>query len=576
MRALHESKSFVWTLLILFLLVWLYMLGVRTLVPTDEGRYAEMAREMVASNDWITTRLNGIKYFEKPPLQTWMNAITFEIFGLGEWQARLWTGLCGLLGIGMTAYAGRRVFNGRVAFYAALVLGSSFYWAGMGHINTLDMGLSGMMTVALCSLLLAQRNDANAKQQRNWMLLCWATMALAVLSKGLIGVVLPGAVLVLYTFIARDWSIWRRLHLVKGLLVFFAVATPWFVLVAQRNPEFLEFFFIHEHFQRFTSKIHSRVGPWYYFIPLMLLGILPWLGVMFQGLFNGLRKQASEAHDIHGVSNGRFKPTLMLVIWSAFIFFFFSVSSSKLPSYILPIFPSVALLIAVYLERASYKAIIWSAATLAVPCAISLAFIPRIPSLAKDSFSLPLVEAHVPWVYAAAILAFVGGVIAIRLARSQKDLAIVVLAVTSFIAGQFLFVGHDPQGRYSAGIDHVPAIQAEITPETPLYLVDQYEHAFPFYLERTFTLVRHPDEMAFGLRQEPHLWMPTIEEFVTKWTKDHTDGKKNLAIIRPSTYQTLKEQGVPMRLIGEDPRRVIVTNDPVSIPNNQLVPLSTQ
>lgn len=576
MRPLHESKSFVWTLLILFVLVWLYLLGVRTLVPTDEGRYAEMAREMVASHDWITTRLNGIKYFEKPPLQTWMNAITFELFGLGDWQARLWTGLCGLLGIGITAYAGRRVFNGRVGFYSGLVLASSFYWASMGHINSLDMGLSAMMTVSLCSLLLAQRNNANAKEQRNWMIVCWAAMALAVLSKGLIGIVLPGAVLVLYTGFSRDWGIWRRLHLVKGLLVFFAVASPWFVLVAERNPEFLEFFFIHEHFQRFTSKIHSRVGPWYYFIPILLVGILPWFGVLFQGLFNGMKRQASEAHDLRGASNGNFKPALMLLIWSVFIFFFFSISSSKLPSYILPIFPAVALLIALYLERATYKAVVWTGATLAIPCAIGLAFIPRIPSLAGDAFSRPLYEAHVPWVYAAAILAFLGGVVAIRLARTQKDLAIVVLATTSFLGGQFLLVGHDAQGRYNAGIDHVPAIKAEITPDTPLYVVDQYEHAFPFYLERTFKQVRHADELEFGLKQEPYLWMPTIEEFVAAWTKDHDAGKKNLAIIRPGTYETLKKQGLPMRVIGEDPRRVIVTNDPVNLPKNQLVPLKTQ
>jgi len=122
MRELYKSKAFVWTLLILFLLIWFYMLGARTLVPSDEGRYAEMAREMVATHDWLTPRLNGIKYFEKPPLQTWMNAITFELFGLGEWQARLWTGLSGLFGIALVAYTGRRVFNERVGFYAPLVL----------------------------------------------------------------------------------------------------------------------------------------------------------------------------------------------------------------------------------------------------------------------------------------------------------------------------------------------------------------------------------------------------------------------------------------------------------------------
>lgn len=99
---LHSSRVLMWSLLGIFIVVTLYALGVRTLVPPDEGRYAEMAREMFVTGDWITTRLNGIKYFEKPPLQTWMNALTFAAFGLGEWQARLWTGLCGIIGVCMT------------------------------------------------------------------------------------------------------------------------------------------------------------------------------------------------------------------------------------------------------------------------------------------------------------------------------------------------------------------------------------------------------------------------------------------------------------------------------------------
>ncbi|ASU38322.1 phospholipid carrier-dependent glycosyltransferase [Herbaspirillum sp. meg3] len=568
MRELYKSKAFVWTLLILFLLVWFYMLGARTLVPTDEGRYAEMAREMVATQDWITTRLNGIKYFEKPPLQTWMNAITFELFGLGEWQARLWTGLCGLFGIGMVAYTGRRVFNDRVGFYAPLVLASSFFWAGMGHINTLDMGLAAMMTLSVCALLLAQRNDANRDEQRNWMLLCWVGMALAVLSKGLIGIVLPGAVLVLYTLFSRDWAIWKRLHLVKGLILFFAICTPWFVLVSMKNPEFPQFFFIHEHFQRFTTKIHSRTGPWYYFIPILLLGIIPWLGVFVQSLLTGTREEHSGS-SFSSLSSGKFQPRKMLLIWSVFIFVFFSISSSKLPSYILPIFPTLALLIACYLERATFKAIVLSASIVAVPCAIAMAFIPRVPALAKDAYSLPLVTAHVPWIYAATIVAFIGAVLAIRFARSQKDLAMVCLAAGAFISGQLLMLGHEPQGRYSAGIDYVPALQAELTPETPMYLVGRYEQALPFYLQRTMTLVRHADEMEFGLKQEPQLWLPTVDAFVAQWVADHTAGKKDIAIMDPSIYADLKQRGVPMRLIGQDPRRVIVANNPDGASQNK-------
>src|SRR5450830_1856357 len=561
MRELYKSKAFVWTLLIFFLLIWFYMLGARTLVPSDEGRYAEMAREMVATQDWITTRLNGIKYFEKPPLQTWMNAITFEMFGLGEWQARLWTGLCGLFGIGLVAYTGRRVFNERVGFYAPLVLGSSLFWAGMAHVNTLDMGLAGMMTISICALLLAQRNDAKRDEQRNWMLLCWVGMALAVLSKGLIGIVLPGAVLVLYTLFSRDWAIWKRLHMIKGLILFFVITTPWFVLVSMKNPEFPQFFFIHEHFQRFPTKIHSRTGPWYYFLPILLLGIIPWLGVFLQSLLTGARDEHSGS-SFNSLSSGKFQPRKMLLIWSVFIFVFFSISSSKLPSYILPIFPTLALLIACYLERASFKVVVLSASLVAVPCAIAMAFIPRVPALAKDAYSLPLVTAHVPWIYAATIIAFIGAVLTIRFARSQRDLAVVLLAGSTFIASQLLMFGHDPQGRYSAGVDYVPVLQAELTPETPMYLVGRYEQALPFYLQRTMTLVRHADEMEFGLKQEPQLWLPTVDAFVTQWKDERRAGTKAIAIMDPTIYAELKQQGLPMRLIGQDPRRVIVANNP--------------
>jgi len=250
------------------------------------------------------------------------------------------------------------------------------------------------------------------------------------------------------------------------------------------------------------------------------------------------------------------------MVWSVFIFFFFSISGSKLPSYILPIFPALALLIGSYLDRASYKAIVLSASLVALSCAVGMAFIPHVPSLARDAYSLPLVTAHVPWIYAATIIAFIGGVLAIRFARTQKDLAVTLLAIAGFVAGQLLMLGHEPQGRYSAGIDYVPALQAELTPATPIYLVGRYEQALPFYLRRTMILVQHADEMEFGLKQEPQLWLPTIDAFVAQWIADHDAGKKDIAIIDPSIYVTLQQRGLPMRLIGEDPRRVIVANNP--------------
>jgi hypothetical protein len=375
-------------------------------------------------------------------------------------------------------------------------------------------------------------------------------MALSVLAKGLIGIVLPGAVLVLYTLFSRDRAIWKRLHMGIGLLVFFAIAAPWFVLVSLKNPEFARFFFIHEHFQRFTSHVHHREGNWYYFIPLLILGITPWLGVLPQSLWNGRRDTASG-----------FEPKKVLLIWSAFIFFFFSISGSKLPGYILPIFPALALLIACYLQDASYKAIAFASGLFALASAAGLLMSARIPKLAGDAFELPLFQAYLPWVAGAAAIGLVSGLFAVWLARRQREMALVCLAAGGFLMTLAILIGHEPLGRYKAGALHVPAIEAELTPHTPIYAVSRYEQSLPFYLGRTMTLVENPDEMEFGLKQEPQLWLPTVNAFVSAWATHQAKGEKALAIIRPDVFKDLQKKGLPMRVVSEDPRRVIVASD---------------
>lgn len=547
MSSPFDSKKLMWTVLIAFLAVWFYMLGVRTLVPTDEGRYAEMAREMVASGDWITLRLNGIKYFEKPPLQNWMNAITFTLFGLGDWQARLWTGLCGLIGILFTTLAAFKLYGRRIAIISGLVLGSSFYWSAMGHINTLDMGLSGMMTIALCSLIIAQRDDATETERRNYMLLCWAGMALATMSKGLIGFVLPGAVLVLYTAWTRDFGLWLRLHMGKGLLLFFAITVPWFILVWQANPEHPHFFFIHEHFQRFTSTVHKRGGAWYYFFPLLVIGIVPWLGVLLQSASKAIEKEKT-----------KFQAQKMLLLWASFIFFFFSISGSKLPSYILPIFPALAILIACSLEQLKVIHLRINAGLLILIGLAALVFAPKIANLAKHVYENELYAAMVPWATASAVIALVGGIIAFAFVSRKRDLSILVLALSAYFAGQVVFIGHDQWGKYSAGVYHLDAIKGELKESTPIFAVGRYEQSLPFYLRRTTILVEHPDEMEFGLGIQPELWIPKREDFVAKWRAIAAQNGSAVAFVRPEIYQEFIQQQVPMRVIGEDPKRIVI------------------
>jgi 4-amino-4-deoxy-L-arabinose transferase-like glycosyltransferase len=552
MKELHKNKTFAWTLFLAFAALMLAALKARTLVPPDEGRYAEMAREMFASGDWITTRLNGIKYFEKPPLQTWMNALTFELFGLGDWQARLWTGLCGLMGVGLTGYAGKRVFGDRIGFYAALVLGSSLYWVICSQVNSVDMSLSSMMTVSLCALIVAQRDDATPSEQRNWMLVCWAGMALSVLAKGLIGLVLPGGVLVLYTLFARDWKIWTRLHLVKGLLLFFLIATPWFVLVGLKNPEQPHFFFIHEHFDRFLKKEHHREAAWYVFFVLLAGGSVPWIGVLVQSLAMGAKARSEPT---------RFKPRLLLLVWVAFIILFFTKSNSKLPGYIVPVFPAVALLVANYLDVGSRRSRMLTAGLTTLLGAGLLCFVPFMPRLARHAGEAVLYTSYQPWALAAGLALLIGGALAMLYARQmQRDLTVLSLAIAGFLAVQLLLAGFEPIGQVRAGTNLLPALKAAgaDNPATRVYSVGLYEQSLTFYLKRSVILVDYVDEFGFGLEQQPELAIPTIPAFVQQWRSEAAAGVKSVAIIRPEIVTELKRQGVPLRVVAGDARRTVI------------------
>lgn len=546
----YQSKIFLWSLFIVTCLVWFFVLEARSLIPTDEGRYAEMGREMLLNNDWVTTRLNDIKYFEKPPLQTWATALAYQLFGIGEWQARLWMGICAMLGILSVYFTALRIFNARVAYLAAIMLGSCLFWIALGNINTLDMGLSSMMTIALCALLLAMHHSTSPLASRNWMLLCWVGMGLAVLSKGLIGIVLPGAVLVIYTALTRDISIWKKLHIGKGLLVFFAVTAPWFILVSIKNPEFAHFFFVHEHLQRFTSEVHHRAGPWYYFIPLILLGVLPWLGVLFPTLHHSWQRTDD--------ASSTFAPRKLLLIWCVFIFIFFSVSGSKLPSYILPIFPALALLMACYWDSASTRLHNIGIIVFMVMSAVGICYTPFVHTLAKSALEIPLYLAYQRWISVATAIAFIGSVAAFyALKRYGHMLAATILAIAGFVCFQLLLIGHNGIGTHASGKLLAPLIEREITPSTTLYLVGKLDHTLIFYLRRPMVMVENPDELQFGLSHAPDRWVPTRALFVKRWAEPG----KAIAVTSPKIYQELKQNGLIMRIISADNRRVIITND---------------
>jgi 4-amino-4-deoxy-L-arabinose transferase-like glycosyltransferase len=531
--------------------VWFLTLDARHLLPSDEGRYAEIAREMLASGDWVTIRYNGIKYFEKPPFQMWMTALSFQTFGIGEWQARLWVALSGALGVAMTAVAAKRWFGARVALLSALVLLAAPAWNLASHFNSLDMGLSGALTCVLAAVLIAQHPASSPDERRRWMWLAWAAMAVALLTKGLVGVVLPGLVLVVYSALVRDFAVWRRIHIVSGALIMLAIAAPWFVLVSLRNPEFARFFFIHEHFQRYLTTVHHRDAPWWYFLPQLLVGFLPWLGLS-RGIVAVVRDEARGAG---------FQPLTLLAAWALTIFVFFSFSSSKLPGYIVPIYPALAILGAVALDR--FTPARWSLQVVLaiVIAACGLAAAPYVARLGTEATPNEMYRAFAPWLGAACVLAVVGLLISWFVNRHDIRRSIVVYALAIFVASTVLMRGHEAFGRNSSGVDLAAALQ-DVVGTSPIYSVRMLDHTLPFYLRRTTVMVESPDELAFGVAQEPQKWLPTLADFIRVWGS----GPRAYALMTPATHALLVSQGVPMTVVARDSRRVVVANGAKSSP----------
>jgi 4-amino-4-deoxy-L-arabinose transferase-like glycosyltransferase len=543
--AASPSRAWLGAALALFTLAWFASLGTRSLIHSDEGRYAALALEMARSGDWITPRLNGLLYFEKPALPYWIGALSFRWFGVTEFSARLWPGLAGFLSVLMVGFSADRLWGREAGVRALAIAGSSTWIVVNSHLLTLDAGLTLFLTLALCAVLLAECGAPSPPARRRWIWLAWAAMAGAVMSKGLVGVLIPGCTLLLASLWQRDFGLWRRLHWGSGLAIFLALAAPWFVLVSVRNPGFAEFFFIHEHFARYLTQVHRREGAWWYYVPLLLAGLLPWTG----GLPWLLRGYKS--------STGRAQVTArsLLIAWSAFVLVFFSASGSKLPSYILPMFPALALLLTLQLRDAGALVLRWH---LLVP-ALAWAVLALASSQAARFASAPTPpEVLAPLAAAAragALVFLAGAALACWcLGRRQVTAAVLSLALGHFAAATLLMQAHDTFGQLKSAAPVAAALRPLIDEQTPVFAVRSYDHTLPFYLGRNVVLVDYVDEFEFGQQREPQKWIPTLDAFVARW---HSLPQAAAYMTR-ETWRELDQRGLPMRLVFEDARRLVV------------------
>lgn len=500
----NQATNLSWTVDIFFLAIILACLffiqiGTRALFSPDEGRYAEIAREMVVRHDYVTPYLNHIQYFEKPALFYWLAAASIKLGGAKVGAVRCVNALIAILGALFTYITARILFDRKTGILAALILSTNLLYFVMAHMVSLDLPITIFLASSLYAFLLASmRPQGLTKRWLMWF--CAAMAACAVLTKGLIGIVFPGLIILPWLLLTGEWRKLKNYYVPTSLLLFLAIAAPWHLIVGARNPGFFHFYFIEQHLLRYTTMDVGHYQPIWYFIPCLIMGFFPWIVFLPQALASQLRD----------------KRHLFFFLWATLIFIFFSFSKSKLIPYILPIFPAISMLTARYLantwEQKRARALYASLAILTMfSIAIAAVFYWFINTTA-------VTDAHTATCLlslASAILIL--GAITAMLTRRDAGKAITAILTAAYL---FLVLIHAALPAIDTRTVQplAAAIKPMLSPQDEVITYNRYYQELPFYLERRITILNWQNEMSYGMqRQDTSEWMINDSTFWKRW-----------------------------------------------------------
>jgi 4-amino-4-deoxy-L-arabinose transferase-like glycosyltransferase len=541
-------------------LVFFGGLGSIPLLEPDEGRYAEIPREMLARGDFVTPHLNGVLYLEKPPLYYWLNAGAMAVLGRTELACRLASACLGLAGLGLAWALGRSMGAGGgrgTGLLATTFLGTAPLYVALARANIIDMTLSFFLGATLTCFWLAQEREKGERGERLLWYGLFASAALATLTKGLIGFVIPGAVIFFYLLLTRRWRLLLRVPWVGGIALFLAIAAPWHVLAAQRNPEFLWFYFVHEHLLRYTTSEAMREAPFWYFAPVLVLGLLPWSGLLPAAATLFRRGWLRERPEL-----------VFLAVWAGFVFLFFSASHSKLIPYVLPACLPLAVLFALSLERTgsigrtrswARRGLLVGAVVLALLALPFLwAALGRVARYSPETS--PLLLAFALSTLAAALLAAVLGW---RRGPEGRGLAALTLASSLFI-GCIWAVG--PRvGRYRSSKEIAGVLNARLRPGDEVYSFRCYPQSLPVYLDREIGVAHFRTELGWGIDHLPPAErlrrFPKTEELRDLWSSSKT----LYLVLEKNDLDSLKTFGLePGPILLEQDKLLLMTNRPLA------------
>jgi 4-amino-4-deoxy-L-arabinose transferase-like glycosyltransferase len=461
----------------------------------DEGRYASAAAGMVRSGDWVVPRLGGAPYLEKPPLLYWCTAASFRLLGFSEGAGRLPMALLALAGIGAIFLLGLRSVDRETGLAAAAILAVSPEYFAMGRLLTTDMLLCCAMTVALVAFFLA----SETRNPRRYLVF-WAASAAATLAKGPVGLVLTVFVAVAYAAVARQGRALREMRWGAGALMVAGLVVPWFVAVQLRHPQFAEFFVVKQHLDRFLSSQAEHRESLLFFVPVFLCGFFPWW--IFLPVAAGR----------DGRGEGERRLALFLWIWAGSVFVFFSLSSGKLMSYILPVVPPAALLTgrawtAFARGMRGRGFAVWMRAGVAVSAAgmglLAGALRLAAPRWVERQGTVPF--ADVAWIAAAlAIVLAAGAVSLLSLAwRDRRTAALLAACVTQAAALSLVLVAAKAVEPYRSTKPIAEALNARIAPGDRVAAYRMVQPSLEYYLGRPPIQVGMLGELRFGASIEP-------------------------------------------------------------------------
>ena len=496
-------------LIIILGIFFSFEMGNRPFASPDEGRYVEIPREMVVTGDYVTPRLDGMKYFEKPPLFYWMQAASIKAAGINETSMRFWIVLFAILGCMSVFYVGTKCYSRNIGVMSAGILATSLIYYCHSRIIILDLVLSIFLCGSLWAFFLAFVRENQSKIPRKHLIIAmYALSALACLTKGLIGAVLPGFVVFLWMLFTNNWKKLKEILYIPGILVFLAIFLPWHVLAAHRNHDFLYYYFVVEHFLRYTTKFHNRYQPAWFFIPIILAGLIPWTGFSLVAFKNLVKKSFDKNSEY-----------IFLACWIFGIFGFFSFSHSKLIPYILPIVPPIALITAVFVEKCSEKEFhIGASMNIILFLGAGIAYY-----LTQDEISDVLQNADVRILLNVVIISLIAIGIVFLFAIFSKISKKMAIVICIFLSGNMLWTLNKLAVYYQE--EKKPStkkvakyIQANKAKEDLVFIYNYYHQDFPVYLNDITGVVNFVGELGFGSNSEPEKSnLIPVEKFWELW-----------------------------------------------------------